>query len=132
MQHSYTPFMLVQEYKLRGNSDQFARIDEAIRTMQFVRNKAIRFWLDHRGVGKYDLSVLSKTLASEFTFVRKLNAQARQAACERAWDSISRFYRNCKKQIPGKKGFPRFKQDTRSVEYKTTGWKLTDKAANCC
>ncbi|MFN3431923.1 MAG: hypothetical protein ACK46X_18485 [Candidatus Sericytochromatia bacterium] len=84
---AHTPVMLVQEYKLSGKPEQFARVDEAIRTMQFVRNKALRFWMDHPGVGKYDLNVLSRTLAEEFTFVKKLSAQARQAACERAWTS---------------------------------------------
>ena len=29
-----------------------------------------------------------------------------------------------KKNVPGKKGYPRFKHNTRSVEYKTSGWKL--------
>jgi putative transposase len=51
---------------------------------------------------------------------------ARQAIAERAWSSISRFYENCKKGIPGKKGFPQFQKDCRSVEYKTSGWKLAD------
>src|SRR5438874_12265355 len=39
-------------------------------------------------------------------------------------DAISRFYDNCKQKKPGKKGYPRFQHDNRSVEYKTTGWKL--------
>ena len=34
---------------------------------------------------------------------------------------------NCKKQIPGKKGFPKFKkyQTRASVEFKVTSWKLS-------
>jgi putative transposase len=46
---------------------------------------------------------------------------ARQASAERAWSAIARFYDNCKKGKPGKKGFPRFKkhQTHGSVEYKT-------------
>ena len=40
--------------------------------------------------------------------------------------AISRFYDNCKKKVVGKKGFPQFQKDNRSVEYKTTGWKLAD------
>lgn len=44
-------------------------------------------------------------------------------ACERS--SISRFYDNCKKKIPSKKGYPRFKKNCRCVEYKTCGWKLS-------
>ena len=47
-------------------------------------------------------------------------------ACERS--AIARFFDNCKKQIRGKKGFPQFKkhQIHASVEYKTTGWKLSE------
>ncbi|MDJ0746195.1 MAG: RNA-guided endonuclease TnpB family protein [Xenococcaceae cyanobacterium MO_167.B27] len=51
---------------------------------------------------------------------------ARQAAAERTWYAISRFFDNCKKGIKGKKGYPRFKKNSRSVEYKTTGWSLSD------
>src|SRR5205807_10031163 len=49
---------------------------------------------------------------------------ARQAAAERAWLAISRFYENCKNKKPGKKGYPQFQRNNRSVEYKTSGWKL--------
>jgi putative transposase len=81
-------------------------------------------------------------LAKEFPFADKLNSQARQSAAERAWAAISRFFDNCKKRmrdgevsspeertkqkIAGKKGFPSFQKDNRSVEYKTTGWKLSE------
>jgi putative transposase len=30
------------------------------------------------------------------------------------------------RKVPGKKGFPRFKKNSRSVEYKQSGWKLLD------
>ncbi|GET37067.1 transposase [Microseira wollei NIES-4236] len=46
-------------------------------------------------------------------------------ATERASFSIKRFYDNCKSGKPGKKGYPRFQKNNRSVEYKTTGWKLS-------
>ncbi len=39
--------------------------------------------------------------------------------------SVSVF-ENCKRQIPGKKGYPKFKKRSRSVEYKQSGWKLLD------
>ena len=65
-------------------------------------------------------------MAKEFPFCDKLNSQARQASAERAWIAISRFYDNCKKKVVGKKGFPQFQRDNRSVEYKTTGWKLAE------
>ncbi|MBK4729551.1 hypothetical protein JJD41_06675 [Oxynema sp. CENA135] len=39
---------------------------------------------------------------------------------------MARFYDNCRKAIPGKKGYPKFKKNCRSVEYKTSGWKLSE------
>lgn len=118
--------MLIYEFKLRGKPEQFAAIDEAIRTVQFIRNKAVRYWMEHKGTGKYDLSKLGAILAAEFPFADKLNSTARQQATERAWASISKFYDNCKKKVPGKKGYPKFQKDNRSVEYKKSGWKLSD------
>jgi putative transposase len=32
--------------------------------------------------------------------------------------------KNCREKKPGKKGYPRFQKDNRSVEYKTSGWRL--------
>src|SRR5262249_49559493 len=63
-------------------------------------------------------------LGRSYAFAACLNSQARQAAADRAWSAIERFYDNCKQQRPGKKGYPQFQHDNRSVEYKTTGWKL--------
>jgi len=118
--------MLVLESKLVGHSTQFALIDEAIRTFQFVRNKALRYWVDNREANKYDLSKQCAVLAKEFEWAGKLNSMARQSAAERAWAAISRFFDKCKKKIPGKKGYPKFQKDNRSVEYKTTGWRLSE------
>ena len=118
--------MIVLETKLKGTEEQYGRLDEAIRTAQFVRNSCIRYWIDNRGVGKGDLSKLCAQLAKEFEWANKLNSMARQASAERAWQSINRFYSNCKKHRAGKKGYPRFRKNTRSVEYKTSGWKLSD------
>jgi putative transposase len=64
-------------------------------------------------------------LAKEYEWAKKLNSQARQASAERAWQSIKRFYDNCKNPAIKKKGYPRFKK-SRSVEYKTTGYKLSE------
>ncbi|MCY7334806.1 MAG: transposase [Chamaesiphon sp.] len=118
--------MLVFEFKTYGKPKQFAAIDDAIRTVQFVRNKCIRYWMDNPKIGKYDLSKQSAILAKEFPFADELNSTARQAATERAWAAISRFYDNCKSKIAGKKGFPQFQKDNRSVEYKVSGWKLAE------
>jgi len=118
--------MLVLEFKTYGKPNQFSAIDEAIRICQFIRNKSIRLWMDGQAKSWVELSRYCSLLAKEFDFANKLNSMARQAAAERAWASISRFYDNCKKQVPGKKGFPTFQKDCRSVEYKTSGWKLSD------
>lgn len=116
--------MLIYEYKLDGTPQQYAAIEEAMRIVQFIRNKALRLWMDTRGTSKNDLQCLCALLAREFHFARKLNSQARQAAASRAWFAIERFYQNCNNHKPGTKGYPRFQHDNRSVEYKQTGWKL--------
>ncbi|NEO90076.1 MAG: transposase [Moorea sp. SIO3G5] len=116
--------MIVLEFKAYGKQKQYLAVDEAIRTAKFVRNSCIRYWMDNKGVRKSDLSKYCAVLAKQFPFANELNSMARQASAERAWSSIVRFYDNCKKKVPGKKGFPRFKKHCHSVEYKTTGWKL--------
>ena len=137
--------MKVFEFKLKGKQRQYARVDDAVRTSQFVRNKCLRYWMDNKDkkVNKYALNKYCAVLAAEFPFADELNSMARQSAAERAWSAISRFYDNCKKKIKGKKrcdpaspkgarecaprkGFPKFKKHSRSVEYKTSGWKLSD------
>ena len=117
--------MFVLEAKLRGSDNQFQIIDEMIRTAGFIRNKCVRYWMDNQGIGQYDLSRLCKELATEFEWAGKLNSMARQASAERAWQSIKRFYDNCKNPSIKKKGYPKFKK-ARSVEYKTSGYKLSE------
>jgi putative transposase len=116
--------MLVYEYTLDAAPAQYARMDVAIRSAQFVRNKSLRLWMDVPGTSANDLQVQCSRLAQEFPFAAQLNSQARQASADRAWQAISRFYANCRAKTPGKKGYPRFQHDNRSVEYKGTGWKL--------
>jgi putative transposase len=110
---------------LNGTPEQYLALDEAIRTAQFVRNKCVRYWMDNHGAGRNQLYAHCKDLAKEFAFAKKLNSSARQASAERAWASISRFYTNCRnKEV--KKGYPKFKKHCRSVEYKVSGWKLSE------
>ncbi|MEH2059068.1 MAG: transposase [Nostoc sp.] len=118
--------MLVFEFKAYGKSAQFTAVDEAIRTAKFIRNSCIRLWMDVKDTGKNDLQKYCAVLAANFPFANELNSMARQASAERAWSSISRFYDNCKKGISAHKGYPQFQKDCRSVEYKTSGWKLAD------
>ena len=116
--------MLVYEYKLDGTTKQYAAIDEAIRVVQFIRNTCLRLWMNSERVSKNDLQIACAVLAKEFPFASRLNSQARQASADRAWLAIQRFYDNCKEHKPGRKGYPQFQHDTRSVEYKQSGWKL--------
>jgi putative transposase len=117
--------MFVYEYKVNPKPNQKLVIDEAIRTHQFVRNKVLRYWIDNKGIGKTELFRYNTALRAEFEFVDNLNSHACQTAVERVLKSINRFFDNCKKKIPGKKGYPKFKKHNRSVEYKVSGWKLS-------
>jgi putative transposase len=117
--------MIVLEFKLKGKAEQYRVIDEMIGTAQFVRNKTLRYWIDNQGVKLIDLYKQCAIMAKEFEWAGKLNSMARQASAERAIFAIQRFFANCKAKTPGKKGYPKFKKNTRSVEYKTSGWLLS-------
>src|SRR5215472_14074549 len=122
-----TESMLTLEYKLDGTPAQYGAMDEGIRTVQFLRNKCLRAWMDHLPEGKSfeAMSLYTAVLAKEFAFAGRLGSQARQASAGRAWAAVSRFYDKCKKHVPGKKGYPKFRHDCRSLEYKeTAGWRL--------
>jgi hypothetical protein len=51
------------------------KLDEAIRTARFVRNSCIRYWMDNKGIGRYELSAYCAVLAKEFPWAGKLNSQ---------------------------------------------------------
>ncbi|MGB3510331.1 MAG: hypothetical protein WBA93_14065 [Microcoleaceae cyanobacterium] len=125
--------MFILEYKLRGKKSQYRAIDEAIHTVQFVRNKCFRYWEDNRGVGQKDIYKYTTVLRNEFSFVKDLNSTACQQAGERTWTAILKFYDNCKKSpqtplskggIKGGMGYPKYSKRTRSVEFKKSGWKI--------
>jgi putative transposase len=118
--------MIIYEFKCKGKDKQYRAIDEAIRTSQFIQNKCLRYWMDNQDVTKYDLNKYCAVLAKNFSFADELNSMARQSAAERSWSAIARFYDHCKKKIKGKKGFPKFKKNCRSVEYKTSGWQVSE------
>ncbi|NCQ69887.1 MAG: IS200/IS605 family element transposase accessory protein TnpB [Microcystis aeruginosa W13-15] len=118
------------EFKLKVKPHQEIAIQEAIRIGQFIRNKCLRFWMDSTKEDKVNYATLCRFVTNltqnlEFPFAGKLNSMARQASAQRAWFSISRFYDNCQKGL-AKKGYPKFKKFSRSVEYKSSGWKLTE------
>ncbi|BAZ21309.1 transposase, IS605 OrfB family protein [Kalymmatonema gypsitolerans NIES-4073] len=77
--------MLVLEYKVKAKRQQYKAIDESIRTTQFIRNKAIRHWMDAPKEAKVDkiaLNNYSTALRKEFAFVKELNSMARHG-CNR-------------------------------------------------
>src|SRR4028119_2134034 len=76
--------MIALEYKLNGKPAQYRVIDDMIRTAQFIRNKALRYWMDNQNVKLSDLYKQCAILAKEFEWAGKLNSMARQASAERA------------------------------------------------
>jgi putative transposase len=119
--------MRIFEYKAYANAEQYAAIDEAIRATQFVRNKCIRLWMDARdtpySVGRSEISRHTTELRADYPWAKKLNSTAVQAAGDRAWESISRFYKNLREGVKPV-GYSRFPKTVRSVEYKHSGWRL--------
>lgn len=118
--------MIVFEFKAKAKCNQYRKIDEGIRITQFIRNKCLRFWMDNSYVNPYDLNKYTTVLANEFDFADKLKSIARQAAASRTAFAIKRFFDNSKAKIPGKKGYPQLQESNRSLEYKTSGCKLSD------
>jgi hypothetical protein len=58
--------MLVFELKAYGKQYQFNAVDEAIRTAKFIRNSCLRYWMDNKKVGRYDLNKYCAVLARDF------------------------------------------------------------------
>ncbi len=63
---------IVLEFKLKGKLQQYRIIDEMIRTAQFIRNKALRYWMDNRGVNLPDLYKQCAIMAKEFEWAGRL------------------------------------------------------------
>ena len=118
--------MIVLEYKMKGKNEQFRRIDDAIRTAQFIRNKCIRLWRDNRGINKTLMFRHNTELRATYPWCHNLNSHACQASVERAAKSIDKFYSDLKDSSIRKKSYPKFKKHSRSVEYKQSGWKVAE------
>jgi putative transposase len=84
--------MIVLEFKLKGKLHQYRVIEDMIRTAQFIRNKALRHWMDNQGVKLSDLYKQCAVLAKEFEWAGKLNSMARQASAERAHVCYPTFF----------------------------------------
>jgi hypothetical protein len=61
--------MLVVEVKLEGTKEQYEKLNEAIRTARFVRNIGLRYWLDHKDIGKYELSAYCAVLTANLSWL---------------------------------------------------------------
>ncbi len=81
--------MISLEFKAKGSKHQYSAIDEAIRTVKFIRNSCLRYWMDNKGVNKFDLNKYSAVLAKNFPFANELNSTARQSSAERAWLEVT-------------------------------------------
>jgi len=84
--------MIVLEFKLKGKPQQYRSLDEMIRTAQFVRNKALRDWIDNQGVKLSDLYKQCAIMAKEFEWAGKLNSMARQATARTCHFCCTTFF----------------------------------------
>jgi transposase len=76
--------MLVLEYKIKAKPAQYRAIDEAIRTVQFIRNKCLRYWIDtprETSLNRFDFSKYSTELRNEFGIVYK-SLSTRTHSCQ--------------------------------------------------
>ncbi|MGL6344099.1 MAG: RNA-guided endonuclease InsQ/TnpB family protein [Waterburya sp.] len=69
---------------------------------------------------------MSTELRATYPWCHNLNSHACQASVERAARSIDKFYSDLKDLNVKKKSYPKFKKNSRSVEYKQSGWKITE------
>jgi putative transposase len=96
--------MIVKELKLKGKPQQYRVIDDTIRTAQFVRNKALRYWIDNQGAKLSDLYKQCVLMAKEFEWAGKLNSMARQAMAQRAILLSNIFFLIAKPRSQGRRG----------------------------
>jgi putative transposase len=118
--------MIVLEMKLKGKNEQYRCIDDAIRTAQFIRNKCIRLWRNNKEINKTLMFRHNTELRATYPWCHNLNSHACQASVERAAKSIDKFYCDLKNPSVKKKSYPKFKKHSRSVEYRQSGWKLSE------
>ena len=123
--------MLRYTYKLYGTEEQFRSADAAIQTVQFIRNSVLDVWMKNGKLkeqrvqfGWPEMSRMSTELRKQHEFCKNLYSDACQVAAERAWNSVKNFYEKCKNPAykNKKKGYPRYRDNCRSVEYKAKGW----------
>lgn len=62
--------MIIYEFKAKAKSEQYKAIDEAVRTSQFIQNKCLRYWMDNKGVSKYDLNKYCKLRQEKYRYFK--------------------------------------------------------------
>lgn len=117
---------ITYKYKLRVNKTQVEQIEEALRSIKFIRNKCLRYWIDNKetdlNVNQYWLRKYALTLRKEFPeYLSTIHSHSAQEAAERTWNSINRFYKACKNKVGGKKGYPKFAKSNTSLQFKGMG-----------
>jgi hypothetical protein len=85
--------MIVRETKLKhGTAEQYLALDEAIRTAQFIRNKAVRFWMDNQGTSKADLYSLQPVFVKCVIFLDQDSFLERLSAFRNNTLDMARLY----------------------------------------
>jgi hypothetical protein len=117
----------IYEYKVRTHPEQHAATDEAIRTVQFIRNKCLSLWMGTRGTTRNDLRCLCAVLAATYPFAARLNCQARQASADRAWGPSHASMRTARRRNQARKAIPAFSTTTGvwSTNRRGRGWNPT-------
>ncbi len=101
--------MLVYEYKLDGTKTQCAAIDEAMRTVQFIRHICLCKRINEDGVSTNDLQAFCAVLAKQYPFslasmrTIKSTNQARSAIPNFGMTTAVRHSivsRKCNKSVP--------------------------------
>ena len=117
--------MFVVEYKVRQpKSEQIASINEAIRTLQFVRNKTLRYWIDNKDNGKAALFRYCTALRKEHEFVEHLNSTACQIAVERVLVAVNKSLTTVRKRLKEKKVILNSRKTT-------AAWSINNRDGNC-
>ena len=102
--------MLVLEYKVKGKQQQYQAIYEAIRTTQFIRNKAIRYWMDaprDAKINRIALNNYSTALRKEFKFVEELNSMARHGCNRKGLECYRQVLQQLQVQETSQKRIPK-------------------------
>ncbi len=116
--------MLINEYKVHGNKKQYAAIDKAI---QITSPSAIRAcacgWIRVASLRMICSAIVLSSQKSSPLPLASILKRVKPLLIAHGSPSLLSMI-NARHISLAEKGYPRFQHDNRSVEYKTTGWKL--------